>query len=463
MNIQRYFREWTFQALCLTLVVLQPLFTSSAGLADSPEESESKARETDREVTRTYSQFYINENRMADAKQELVDHLKVDPEDASAWNVLGLIFMDEKDFERAGGYFFNAAKWAQTQDDRAVYLYNYADAEVQLGDTEKAMKALRLAARSQSVRESANDALDILSAGKPLPNLKMTPPTRFSLNIGLNSGYDSNVVLAADQSVATLQTSEVASVFLTPNFSLNHKTAMGHGTLESNLFSAFTWNLNSEVSSLNSLVLGLDSQWGRGPEGAPDFASAYGYSFSTSFINRDGLDWFSWSPTLFWKGTWYHGNDDETEFNVPVRYQGYVGDDSSGPDNRRSGFGVLPQITHRFYFGIYSLSLSGLYERHFARGINFKVNRFAFPITFGFPIWSNIALSLNTGFEYLNYFESTAGRKDKLFTAGLSLSKTLWQDWSFSVSYSGTRNISNSADAKYWRHAGTLSIIYGVL
>src|SRR5690349_21797722 len=83
------------------------------------------AQETNRELAKTFVNFYIQQHEYNSARKYLTNHLQSDPEDAWAWNMLGLTHVETKAYAKAVDAFGNAVKHCKDGDEkRPFYRYN---------------------------------------------------------------------------------------------------------------------------------------------------------------------------------------------------------------------------------------------------------------------------------------------------------------------------------------------------
>ena len=88
--------RWSGVSLCLVPLLL---VCGTAGAA----------QQTDREVIRSIAGFHFYEKDYKGAISLLTDHVKADPGDDAAWNMLGLAHLKESGFKKAEEAFSRAA------------------------------------------------------------------------------------------------------------------------------------------------------------------------------------------------------------------------------------------------------------------------------------------------------------------------------------------------------------------
>src|SRR5687767_5281624 len=108
--------------ICLQRVPFIFAIISLTNMASALGDS-SRTKIVNRELSQNISAGYLKQQNFDAAEQHLSQHLSEDPDDDKAWNTLGLIALERKNWSKAEEAFRKAASFA-TGDDKAVYLYN---------------------------------------------------------------------------------------------------------------------------------------------------------------------------------------------------------------------------------------------------------------------------------------------------------------------------------------------------
>jgi len=447
-------------AASIIFLVASPQLTRADEDAQSKEALE---KETNREVTRTYVVYHLSDRDLAEAKRVLVDHLKKDPEDSASWNLLALTLQKQGKHKNAARYYLKAIETAP-DDKRSIYYYNYADAANRYGDSKKARNALIRATEDPRIANSARNAMDTLEANKPLPPMKMELLDKWGMSLGANIGYDSNVILVADKSVTSTAASDRESLVLTPNLSITHYKPFKSGSaISSDFSSAFTWNLNEKVKTYNSLYGALGFEYLAAPKGYPswDFLGFH-IGAETSLVNVDSLKFYNWTPTITYKVTWNYSALTKLLIELPIHYQGYLREGDTSAVNKRTGYGATPTVTYTTHWDPADVSIGAEFEKHYAKGDNYKATRWKLPVSMVFPSWFGSKWNWSFAMDYTYYSKADPVRRDRNFEAATGWSWSIGVPLQMSMSYTFTRNLSNSKLARYTKHNGALLVTYAL-
>tara|TARA_Y100000590_G_C15740371_1_gene1020055 strand:+ start:2495 stop:3919 length:1425 start_codon:yes stop_codon:yes gene_type:complete len=416
--------------------------------------------ETNREIARTISQFYLEQKNFEEAENTLISHLKEDPKDHRAWNLLGLSYSRDGQTRRAASAFYRASRRSQGTI-RAVYLYNYANMLNQIGKGKQAKKILNFVNRYDETEESANHALEVMKPRQPLPDLKMTPPAVWSLSSTLTTGYDSNVLLISDSSSPATAASSMASPVFIPAIRFGYEKPWLGGSFVAGGNSSFSYYSNVTTQSFNTWYTGLTSSWKKLPEFGKGWGIQVGDTFSLTFLNSNStFNWFSWVNSVDFQTFYYFSETSYLTFSSPIKYQSFNLSEGTIAENDRTGFGVKPGVAFQSVLGksIYSFGIH--YDIVFASGKNFKSNTIEVPFWINLPIFWNLSWRLDGTFSSIDYPTNTSNRRDLRFYAGTSLTKRWFEGFSTTVDYHLTRNNSNLTTADFTKHVGTVAVSY---
>ena len=418
------------------------------------------ADETDREIARTYTIFYLHQKDYSSAMETLQEHLLADPEDSEGWNFLGLLNLESKKPAVAAEAFKKAAALAKT-NLRGLYLYNQADALARAGDVKNAKVALQQAATESVVQASANDAIGKIRAGKPLPQVQINNPGTWKGSFAVQGGYDSNVLLFPTSVQATSVGTGSASPYLVPALQAGYRRDSGEKLLETNAVAAFTYMTKSTAQAFDNLYSSASVDWGDSPGLAKSVLTSFGDEAGLAYLNNNGFRFYDWSNTVRGRAIFWRTLSSQTELELPVVYQKFAVDIGDDPANDRSGVGVGPTLTHRHFFGANLVSAGFQYQKFFAKGVNYRANTFTLPVTY---FRRNLLWGLNgtagTEGSLINYTESTFGRRDKFMKFSVGLSQHFSGSWAMALDYSYRKNFSNIDAAQYDKHMVGLTVSY---
>lgn len=422
--------------------------------------------ETNREIIRTIANFHLEHQEFIPAQYLLAEHLREDARDAHAWNLLGLAYLGAKNLPQAAQSFYTASTTV-TDAHKGIYLYNYADALIQSGDQHRAKTVLELASRESSVAEASRRAMEQLAPGRPLPTLELASESQsgeWDSSLSVGSGYDSNVLLISNESIATVSRSNTASPFLSAQAKLEYSRAAGSGGIGIEGQAAFTYETNSAAQKFNTLYAAGELAWeGARPGPGGGFYSRVANSFDSSWLKSDGYKFYGLTEAIGWTGTLKHGRKAETILELPLRYQLFARDPGADAIDDRTGLGVRPAATHRLGFWRALFSASAQYERHLAHGSNYRAHSLLVPVSLTVPlIWSVIG-SVGAEWSRTFYSESNPVRRDTGLRSWLSFGRRFGSDFFAGLDYGYRKNDSNVESATYEKHSATLTVTYDLL
>lgn len=422
--------------------------------------------ETNREVSRTFARFYLDQKEFSEAQSVLAGHLVTDVSDSSAWNFLGLTYMETADYPRASKAFRKAISLTQgkseKRDSRGIYLYNYADSLVRMGDVDPARKILIATLQYDQIESSARKALRSLKKGEELPPLDVQLPvqTTWSGEVSLRSGYDTNVLLYSDSSLASASRSDTASPNTSLGISVGNKTGLWGGALKTKAGSSFTYQTNQAARSYNSLYNSLGLDWVEAPREPKRFTHGIGSAVDLSYLNTNGFRFFHWSGELGWKGYLQHSSRSQTEFEIPLFYQNYSTENLSTLDDDRTGFGARAKMTHSRVVGAYVLSLGAELERQSTQGSNYKSYSISAPLSAVRSLFWKMTGVASFELTRTWYPNSSENRKDTNLSFSLGFFKKFGKAWGGALDLIFLRNVSNQESAQYTKNAVSITASY---
>lgn len=415
--------------------------------------------ETNREVARTYSAFYLGQKDLSSSIKVLTQHLKIDPKDTGAWHLLGLTLLESQEFAKASQAFYQALVTG-SEAGRGLYLYYYADALNRSGDITKAKAVLERALKESDVSDVVKEALAQVKPRVPLPPIRFAKPSNWKASLTIIGGYDTNVLLISDSAIATILRSDTASPNGTVVGQVVHTKELSSGQLQSRGSAGANLNTAAAAKTYNTIFSSLGLDWGNGEEEFKSFDQSMGDAFDINWLNSSGYKFFSWTDTLKWKGAFHHGSSADTEIEMPVYYTKSALDASDDPANDRSGLGIRPGLLYRRYFGFGVVSLGARFEKLFAKGTNYKSTTYAFPFTWSRSLFLGFFGTLGLEGARVKYPESSTLREDSYMKASGSLARRVSKKLVGSLDYGFTRNISNVETARYNKHSFSFMVNY---
>lgn len=417
------------------------------------------ADETNREIARTFAIHYIQQKELQSGWSVLRDHLEADPADAGAWNLLGLIYLEADQPAYALKALYRAVeKASQTDPERGIYLYNYADAAIRAGNETQARDLLVESASFPQTRATAKLALGELKAGNALPVFALESQSHWDASAAFLSGYDSNVLLFSDSTLSAQTASGAAS----PTLSALVQVQNARSFADWSWIASFTHYQAEEARQFNNFATSLNSEWGKENEEFAVFDGSLGNQFDLAFMNTNGFQFFNWTETLRWRGTLRHSLRAETEVALPLSYQKFLVEAGDDPFDDRTGWSVAPALVHSRTFGASRFSAGIRLEAQLPKGDNYRSFSFAMPMNFSRTFGGSWGAAFSLEPQFANYVRSATARRDRGLKTGVALSRTFGDAISASLDYSFRRNISNVELATYSRHSLMLMVNYAL-
>jgi tetratricopeptide (TPR) repeat protein len=406
------------------LPALLVFFLVLLGSVSGPRESRAGTT-TNREIAQIRARWHLTQKERSEAIAVLREHLLEDADDDAALLLLGLVLLEDGRTREAGDYFRKAA--AVTQGERRVIsLYNLADSYFRAGQIREAGDALRLAASGKSrdidqpLRDHLLSVAARLDSGDTLPPYRRPVPSRFGMTALMGSGFDTNVLLASDASLAATADTGTSSFQLSPGVQLAwHKpVGLSERALLIGASGSFSWNASEEAQAFNSLVLGQTLDWTRVAPSSSGFS--LGNQLDLVLLNTDGLGFFNLVETVRPRYQFRHSARASTDLDLGIRYQLFAA--PADPDFDRTGPGVRPRLVHRHILGPTVLTAGVAYDLQFASGREFKASSLQVPLSLAVPrLWRNLGVVVSGEFASTQYGESTTERADTLLQGALGL------------------------------------------
>lgn len=449
--------------IVMGMVLLGGIFGAASTFANTP--APSQIDQGNREIATTYGIYYLRTRAHREAIEVLKNHLLNDLNDMANWNLLGLVYLRVRDYQQASTSFKRAAissEETKDQEDQVnltgVYWYNYADALIRLKKIKEAKAGLRQAQKYKNVESSAESALGVLVAGRPLPKLvveDVRSPWAGSVTFGL--GYDTNVILSSDATRSSASATGASSPLVNLLLGLDYLNAGSSSQFGSSWSAFLAYHSASEAKEFNAVSGSWLLNWEAKRTRQHQFLMGIENQFDLSYLNTDGYEFYSWNDLINWKSSWWHGANAVTRIRLSPGYQKFAKDDSAEDANDRTGPLVQLEIEYdrliRAFKREWTLTGGLELERVFAAGENYVANTAAVSAGLSFMTWQQITAGFGIEGERAFYPKSSNSRKDWVLTSKIQLLKALGKKTWTSLGYEWVRNVSNDETATYSKHS----------
>jgi len=425
---------------------------------------------TNREITITYVNHYLSLGNKAKAESILKGHLTVDVDDYEASHLLGLLTWEGGQKELANPYFKAACKqiylnpkhFLEPELERmtGAYLYHYAQSLQAIGNTEKSKTALKLAKYSRYVSEAASVGLKNLDAGVPLSPLEFSEPGLFNMLASFGVGYDSNVLLLSEDTLAVSAQSQTESLSSLMSASLTYLKPMWDGLFSANFSPSFQYYASTNAQTFNTLSTHVEASWSTPPPQDSGWKHEWVSQFDLTFLNSDGLEFYQWIKTLGYEGQNHYWNGDDLKVAVLPRYQKTTFDETSDPDIERTGLGAKLSADYSKVFSWVSATGGLYYDRSQVKGKGYRTHQLGTVIEGTRSLPYQLSGNVSFDFSKVWYLEADDLRIDTPMKANLSVSRMVTKKIQGTFEYQWKKNFSNTVDAQYAKHTITLTGTY---
>ncbi len=442
---------WCFISRVLVCAVLLLSSTADAQEADRTRE------DVNREVILTYSKVYLEQRDFERAEQVIVDYIASENDrDGRILFQLGEVQLEQKKFADACNSYSAAVK-ALKGADQIYAQYGLANCYFRGGRAEDARRLLSRITKDASVHtDSVDQAVEWIKSGQIRPGDSL-PPYRtrsrgesFRMAGSLLTGYDTNVLLVEDDVAAGASPADIASPFVNPSLFAAYQARIFGKQLEARTYHTYTHYTNPAVNSFNSLYSRLDLAFGSGAVRWTLFGDAF-------LLNRTSFNLYSWEGGLMWSLFREDQSSRTTLIEVPLQYQKFVLAEGIDAVNDRTGGDLKVKFYRRWFKNDgENLLLGALLDFQYSNGANYRMAGFSLPASgaVSLPLFRSLGL-LNTFSLELRgqYFpESDTGRRDLWGRFSAGLSRSIGSRWSLALDFSGQKNISTVAAARYTKN-----------
>lgn len=445
-------------SLTISLLIYGQVNAQSAPEANPAQDRSQEIIQTNNKMT-IIQMDALKELKQQDTVIKLLEYkLSQDPKNHELWAYLGLNYSEQSKYDKATAAYLKAIENSKTpQSD--IYLYSLAEAENVAGNKDNAAKYLNQIPEGSPYKSGANKALKNLKAGQKFSELKADVPGQFKTNLGVKLGYDDNVLLFSESTLATAQRTDTASLYVNPEVNISYSKPVQYGVFNSslNLNTQQYGNPNAKIyqSFAGVLSAGLSGQQ---PAWA-NLVHSLTNTFKTSYLDSNSFNQQSWDNTVQWRGLKSLSQTDNINFGFSVRYQKYI--QGVGADNR-TGLAYKPEATFSSSFDEYNGSVGISYERLQAEGDNYKSDSFSLPLSLDKKINDTLNANLGFTYTYTQYPSSATGRKDGTASLNAGLNKQFNKDFSSGLGYSYTKNSSSETTGTYTRQTIELKVNYEI-
>lgn len=427
------------------------------------------ALESDREVVQTIAHSLLHLQKSEAARDLLMDHLKEDPRDAQSWKLLGFLYLERKAGEEAFQAFGQSAKNA-LGTQKAIAIYHQARAAQLVGKLEQARTLLASIQETRAIRASVRQAQADLKAGDSISDLQLTPSLTGQLTLGLQSGFDNNVLLMSDSTLLSTSQTETQSVVTHGSVigALNIPTSPAF-ELRISGGSQFLFPWNSATQAFRGIMplLDLGGNWKRSESARATFLGRnleHGIKLHTEllFLNTDGLSFF------FTQGSLHHESELRLHprwrlrSELALRYQKFALATGQTEDTDRSGPGIKLRLAGDFLGGFGRLSLGIETEIHQALGAQYRSRTVGPVLQALIQLPAAFTLTPELAYTYTPFPVSSSLRVDHNLRVQALLARRFGESVSLSFSWLSQFQTSNLDAANYRRHQGLLGFQYAL-
>lgn len=393
-----------------------------------------------------YRELKQNEKAEALIRKEI----NRDPKNAELWSYLGQSYFEQEQYQKSSDAFGNAALYA---DASQVGMLNYqrANAEAKAGQVENAKKYLKVAANDPAIESSAESAMMHIQSGVALPEVVPSYKGKWSGSASVSVGYDDNVLLFSESTLAVAERSDTASTVINPTAAVNYEKQLTQGLLNGSLvFNAQSYQ-NEKTKSYDNFTPQLMLQLTGSENGWAGLQHGVTNIWKTTYTDRDTYTQQSWDDTITWRGKKALAGKQSITFAGGIRYQNYFQAAGASSDDDRTGVALKPEVNWANQIGEVGLSAGMSYEKLFANGDNYKSDTFNVPVSLQKSFTDALNGSLGLTYSYVQYPSSNTDRKDGTVSANASLQRAFSKTISGAIEYGYTKNSSNLNSASYDR------------
>jgi hypothetical protein len=436
-------------------VVLGSVFLFSfSAFGQDPERTR---EDVNREVVLTYSKVYLEQRDFERAEQVILDYISSENDrDGRVLFQLGEVQLEQKKFSDACNSYQSAVSVLKGSDQ--IYAqYGLANCYFRGGRPDDAKRLLnRIAKEAAAHTNTVDQAIAWIKAGQVRPGDSL-PPYRtrtrgesFRMASSLLTGYDTNVLLVEDDVAAGASSADIASPFVNPSLFAAYQTRLFGRQLEARTYHTYTHYTNTAVNSFNSLYSRFDLAFGSGSVRWTLFGDAF-------LLNRPTFGVYSWEGGLMWSLFREDQSSRTTLIEVPLQYQKFILPEGTDAINDRTGADLKVRFYRRWFRNSgENVMLGAMLDLQYSNGANYRMAGFSFPATgaVSLPLFRSLGLLNTFGLELRGqYFpESDSGRRDLWGRFSTGLSRQIGSRWSLSVEFSGQKNISTVAAARYTKN-----------
>lgn len=443
--------RWSFFSRVLVCAVL---LVSSIVEA---QETDRTREDVNREVILTYSKVYLEQRDFERAEQVIVDYIRSENDrDGRILFQLGEVQLEQKKFADACNSYSAAVKVLKGADQ--IYAqYGLANCYFRGGRADDARRLLsKITKDASAYTDSVDQSIDWIKSGQIRPGDSL-PPYRtrsrgdsFRMAGSVLTGYDTNVLLVEDDVAVGASPADIASPFVNPSFFAGYQTRIFGKQLEARTYHTYTHYTNSAVNSFNSLYSRMDLAFGSGPVRWTLFGDAF-------ILNRNSFDLYSWEGGVMWSLFREDQSSRTTLIEVPLQYQKFILAEGIDAVNDRTGGDLKIKFYRRWFRNDgENLLLGALLDFQYSNGANYRMAGFSLPASgaLSLPLFRKLGLLNTFGLEIRGqYFpESDTGRRDLWGRFSAGLSRSIGSRWSLALDFSGQKNISTVAAARYTKN-----------
>ncbi len=459
-------------SVCLSAVAIS--FAANTAVA---QETVQTASQANRDLTYALVDGAVKIGDLDQAQRILSRQLETDSDDHVGWALQADIYLKQQNYAQAESAFRRAASSSElrgptksNEEVRAQYLYQAANARVLEGDLVQVQQLLQevvhAAPSIQGLGAQVERIKSVLKAGQPLPPLKVTDgddaddAKKIRYLFGLRSGYDSNVLLLPDDTTGV----SPGSAFVSPSVVIDGALPISVLDIKGRSVSNFTAYTAEPSRKFNTIFQSLNAEWSPRLIRTETFSPTVGSRADLSFVNSDGMDFFSWTGTAYLNAVYTLDEVSSVLAELPLGYQRFPGVVVLDGVDRRDGWLLSPTAVYRRRIGEWSLSGGANYQEAWTMGQNFKSRTIGTTLGASRPLLFEIMGRLGLGYNRVNYRQSLTNRRDTRVDVSMGLTRIMpfSKRMTVNLDYIYSSNDSSLTTATYKRHSVFLQATYAL-
>lgn len=332
--------------------------------------------DTNRKIVQIIAASYFERGDFQSAEEKLKKHLKEDPADADAWNLLGKVALQNKKTKAAVSYFSRAAKQAP-ENKKRLYHNNLAAAYEAIGNQDLAEKARELA---KSFPESEEEDVEQLITGEKIPGsnaAKAEPSSKSALDLSLGLGFDTNIGSLPDTDTLVTGVAKPESAFTVLGISAERRRFDDEKAWTSAVDLQWVAVENQDLKDRGLLSLTVKTETELIRRAKPKYFNEIFFSGTGAFASQEGMSHRASIAQLGFR--WGHASSSRDLYFL-VRVQGDDFPALKGTIIDPSGATIESGLGYRTQSGRFNYSLELLAALNNAKGEYYRNRRVQIPL-----------------------------------------------------------------------------------